>query len=325
MLNLLIDKLIGSRDFSKKRNRDNLIKISGYLSLAINIVLFLMKISIGLLASSIAIISDAINNLTDSLSSVVTILGAKFAAKPADHDHPYGHGRSEYIASMFIGMFVLLVGFELLINSVKNVINPKDINTSVFTIIILIISIGLKFYMYLFNNKVYRLSDSLLNKTVARDAVNDILATSMVLISSLLTPMLKINLDGIVGLLISLIIIKSGIEIFTEIGNILLGKKVDDKIIEEIEDLILSKKYVRGVHKIDIHEYGKGRMFGSCHMEVPANIDVYSMHGIVDEVENEIREKLGIDMSIHVDPSYLLEKDKFKKIEDESVLDDIDK
>src|SRR5574344_641203 len=325
MLNLLIDKLIGSRDFSKKRNRDNLIKISGYLSLAINIVLFLMKISIGLLASSIAIISDAINNLTDSLSSVVTILGAKFAAKPADRDHPYGHRRSEYIASMIIGLFVFLVGFELFVNSVKNIINPKAINTNIFTIIILIISIGLKFYMYLFNNKVYKLSDSLLNKSVAKDSINDVLATSIVLISSLLTPLLKINLDGIVGLLISLIIIKSGVEIFVEIGNVLLGKKVDDNLIEKIEELILSKKYVRGVHKIDIHEYGKGRMFGSCHMEVPANIDVYSMHAIVDEVENEIREKLGIDMNIHVDPSYLLEKDKFKKIEDESVLDNIDK
>lgn len=325
MLNLLIDRLIGSRDFSKKRNRDNLIKISGYLSLLINIILFLMKITIGLLASSIAIISDAINNLTDSLSSIVTILGAKFAAKPADHDHPYGHGRSEYIASMIIGLFVFLVGFELLVNSVKNVINPKEINTSVLTIIILTVSIGLKFYMYLFNRKVYRLSDSLLNKSISRDSINDVLATSLVLVSSLLTSLLKVNLDGIVGLMISLIIIKSGVEIFMEIGNVLLGKKVDDQIIEMIEKLILNKKYVRGVHKIEIHEYGKGRMFGSCHIEVPANIDVYSMHGIVDEVENEIREKLGIDMNIHVDPSYLLKEDKFKKIGDESVLDDIDK
>lgn len=325
MLNFLIKKIIKSNDFSKKKNRDKLINLSGILGLIINLSLFFMKIIIGFFANSISIISDSINNLSDSITSIVTIYGSKISAKPADDDHPYGHGRSEYISTMIIGVIVFIIGFELFINSFSNILNPNDINSNVFTITILILSILLKIYMFSYNRKIYKISNSILNKSVSQDALNDVMATSLVLISIVLSYFSNINIDGYVGLIISIIIIKTSIEIFIEIADILMGKQIDENIISKLKKIVLDGKYIKGIHKIEIHEYGQGRLFGSCHVDAPANIDVFSMHSIVNDIEKKVKENLNIDITIHVDPNYLLEKDMFIKIDDIRKLDNIDK
>lgn len=325
MLNFLVNKFIKNKDFSKKSNRDKLIKITGLLGLLINIFLFALKLIIGTLSGSISIISDSINNLSDSMTSIVTIYGAKLSAKPADDDHPYGHGRSEYLATMIVGMIIIIIGFQLLLTSVKDIFNPSVINSNIWTMIILIVSILLKFYMYTYNKKVHSLTDSLLNKTVATDSLNDVITTTMVFVSILLQKFQGLNIDGYVGLIISIIIIKSGIEIFAEISAILLGKKIDKSVEEKLIKIVFDGEYIKGVHKVELHEYGKDQIYGSCHADVPANIDVYTIHSEIDKVENRVREELGIELNIHIDPNYLLDEDKFVKIEDVSLLDEIDK
>lgn len=325
MLNFLVNKFLNNKDFSRKANRDKLIKITGFLGLLINTFLFALKLVMGSISGSISIVSDSINNLSDSMTSIVTIYGAKLSAKPADDDHPYGHGRGEYLATMIVGIIIIIIGSQLFLNSIEEIFNPGDINSNVWTLVILVISILLKLYMYSYNHKVYSLTDSLLNKTVARDSLNDVITTTMVLISIILQKYQGLNIDGYVGIIIAIMIIKSGIDILKEIGTILLGKKIDKDIEEKLEKIVLEGKYIKGVHKIDLHEYGKDQIFGSCHADVPANIDVFSMHSIVDSVENRVKEELGIDLNIHIDPNYLLEVDKFNKIKDLSLLDDIDK
>lgn len=324
MFNLLIDKIIESKNFNKKKNRDKLIRLTGVMGLFINLILFIMKIIVGLTVNSISIISDSLNNLSDCLVSVTTIYGAILSSKPADEEHPYGHGRSEYIATLIVGVFITMVGIELFRSSISGIINPSYISSSWITVIILIISIFLKLYMFLYNKKASKLCDSTLNKGVAMDSLNDVMATSLVLLSILIFNFSKINIDGYVGLIISILVIKSGIQLFIEMGNVLIGQQASKDDIEVMKKIILDAKYIKGVHNIETHEYGKGRLFGSCHVEVPANIDVYSIHTIINDVEKEILYKTGIEMNIHIDPSYMLEEDHFVKIQDEKAFDDID-
>lgn len=324
MLKYFIDRFIGQENLKVKENRDKIISITGVMGLCINLLLFTMKIIIGLASGSIAIVSDSINNLSDSMTSIVTIYGSRIASKPADKEHPYGHGRSEYIASMILGLFICVVGFQLFTNSIKAILNPSELTSNIWTLIILLISIGLKFYMYIYNKEAFRLSESPLNKTIAKDSINDVIATSLVLASIVIYRLSSINIDGVVGLILSIIILKSGVEVFLEIGNILLGKEINPKTIERMKEIILEGQYITGVHQIEIHEYGRRKLYGSCHAEVPANIDVYSMHKIVNEVEKRVYEEMDIRLTIHVDPNYLLEQDKYLDNLDEELLKDID-
>ena len=324
MLNILIDKFKKSRDFNKEKNNEKLVILTGVMGLFINLIVFLLKIVVGFLANSVAIISDAINNLSDSMSSLITIFGTKIASKPADKEHPYGHGRTEYIASLIVGIFIILVGFELLKTSIENIINPKALEISKYMSFVLIISIFLKLYMYYYNKKAYKISGSMLNKTVSVDSINDVLATSIVLVSVLVNKYFNINIDGYVGLIISIIVLKSGIEIFLEIGNKLLGKEISQKTIDKMTQIILHGKYIKGVHQIEIHEYGRRKLYGSCHVEVPANIDTYTMHKILHQVERKVYKEMEITLSIHADPNYLLKKDEFNKVDPRDLVEDVD-
>lgn len=324
MLNYLIDKFIKSRDFNDVKNREKLVILTGVMGLSINLLIFLLKIIIGFMSNSVAIISDAINNLSDSMSSLVTIVGTKIAAKPADKEHPYGHGRTEYIASLIVGIFIILVGFELLKTSIENIFNPKVLEISTYMAVILVISILLKLYMYFYNIQAYKMSGSTLNKMVSVDSMNDVLATSLVLVSVIVGKIFNINIDPYVGIFISIVVLKSGIEIFLEIGNKLMGKEIPQETIEEMTEIILEGKYIKGVHQIEIHEYGRRKLYGSCHVEVPANIDTYTMHKILHQVEMKVYKEMEITLSIHADPNYLLEKDEFNKVDAKYLIEDVD-
>nr|WP_276938754.1 cation diffusion facilitator family transporter [Helcococcus sueciensis] len=324
MLKFLIDKFIKSRNFNDVKNREKLVVLTGVMGLSINLLIFLLKIIIGFMSNSVAIISDAINNLSDSMSSLVTIVGTKIAAKPADKEHPYGHGRTEYIASLIVGIFIILVGFELLKTSIKNIFNPKVLEISIYMAVILVISILLKLYMYFYNVKAYKMSGSTLNKMVSVDSMNDVLATSLVLISVIVGKNFNINIDPYVGIVISIVVLKSGIEIFLEIGNKLMGKEIPQETIEAMTEIILEGKYIKGVHQIEIHEYGRRKLYGSCHVEVPANIDTYTMHKILHQVEMKVYKEMEITLSIHADPNYLLEKDEFNKVDAKYLIEDVD-
>ncbi|MDO5026758.1 MAG: cation diffusion facilitator family transporter [Tissierellia bacterium] len=312
MLSILIKKFIGSDDFEDPSNRNKLISITGYLGLFFNILLFLIKISIGLIINSISVISDAINNLSDSISSIITIFGSYLAGKPADKNHPFGHGRGEYLASLIVGISIILVGASLFRTSIENIISPKDLNVSPVAILILIISISVKVYMYIYNMKVYKRVQSYLNKSQALDSRNDVIMSAVVILSVIVTSSFGIQLEGPIGLGVSIIIIKSGYDILKETGVILLGKKVDKDTINRLRKILMDGQYVIGVHDIEIHDYGKNKRFGTAHAEVPVNIDVYTMHEIIDTLEKQVKKDLYIDLSIHMDPIYCLDEDHFK-------------
>ncbi len=324
MFNFFIDKYVKSRDFECKQNRDKLIRLTGIIGLFINILLFIMKFVIGLITHSISVVSDSWNNLSDCLTSIITIYGSILSGKPADKDHPYGHGRTEYVATLMVGLFVTVVGLQLLKSSLENIFNPEDIIFKPVTIVILIVSILLKIYMYSYNKKTENMSKSTLNRGVAIDALNDVIATSIVLFSIIFFEFTNINIDGYVGVVISILVIKSGVEIFFDMGTVLLGKKISDKTMDKVIEIILKGKYIVGVHNIQLHEYGRRKVYGSCHVEVPANIDVYSMHKIINEVEMDLYNQMGIIINIHIDPTYILDKPCFYCVEDPKELEDID-
>ena len=190
--------------------------------------------------------------------------------------------------------------------------------------VILVISILLKLYMYFYNIKAYKMSGSTLNKMVSVDSMIDVLATSLVLVSVIVGKIFNINIDPYVGIFISIVVLKSGIEIFLEIGNKLMGKEIPQETIEAMTEIILEGKYIKGVHQIEIHEYGRRKLYGSCHVEVPANIDTYTMHKILHQVEMKVYKEMEITLSIHADPNYLLEKDKFNKVDAKYLIEDVD-
>lgn len=310
MLELLVSKFIKSNDFDDEKNRNKLISLTGYLGLFFNILLFAIKITIGLLINSISVISDAINNLSDSLSSLITILGAFLSSKPADSQHPYGHGRWEYLSTLAVGIAISAAGAGLFKNSIHAIINPQQVAFNLVSIIILIISIGIKVYMYIYNMRVYKITQSGLNKSQAVDSRNDVMTSTVVIISVILSSKFGIHIDGPVGLVVSIIIILSGIEILKEMSAVLVGQEIEEETINRIREILMEGAYVIGVHDIEIHDYGK-KLLGTAHVEVPVNIDVYSMHAIVDVLEKKVMNELNIELSIHMDPCYCLEEDHF--------------
>lgn len=298
-------------DYKHKSNREKVILLTGYMGLVINFILFLFKIVIGIMMNSISIIGDSFNNLSDTMTSIITIFGSIISSKPADEDHPFGHGRSEYIATLSVGISVFIVGIQLFKSSIQAIIKPEDIKFNIVLFIVLIISIFLKVYMYLYNLKTDKMIKSPMNRAAAIDSRNDVLATLVVVLSVFTYGIFGINIDGFAGLLISILVIKSGIEVFKDMGDILLGKDIEPKTIEEIRKIILSGKFVRGVHDIKVHDYGNGNLFGKADVEMPVNIDAYSVHEVIDDLEIRIKDELDIEISLHVDPCYCLEEDHF--------------
>lgn len=311
MFNFLFKKIFDKYGNSTPASREKAIILTGYIGLGINFSLFIMKFIFGFLINSISIIGDSLNNLSDSLTSVITIFGSKISSKPADTDHPYGHGRSEYVATLAVGISVFIVGIQLLKSSIESIIYPREIGFSRIVMLMLLMSIVLKIYMYLYNMKLHKIIVSPLNRATAIDSRNDILATSIVLASSLIYYYFNLNIDGVAGIFLSVMVIRSGVEIFKDMGDVLLGKEVGEETIEKIREIMMEGAFVRGVHAIEIHDYGQGNMFGTAHLEIPINIDAFTIHEVIDVLELKVKKELNIVLSIHLDPVYCLEEDMF--------------
>lgn len=295
--------------------RLKLISLSGLVGILINIFLFIIKITIGLIASSSAILGDAFNNMSDALTSLITLIGAKASSKPADVNHPYGHGRSEYIASFLVSILIMIVGFLLFTNSIDSFYKGNLPKLSRLSIIILIFSLGFKFYIYFLNRSLDKKLDSKLNFAVMIDARNDILSTISIIIAVTLQKYISFNLDALLGIILSIIVFKPGLDLFLDTIDKLLGKGISIELHKEIEDIILSGDFIRGYHDLKIHEYGRGKLVGSCDVEVPSNISVGIMHQAVTNVETRLEKELNISITIHMDPTYcLIENDENKKI-----------
>ena len=249
-----------------------------------------------------AILSDAFNNFSDMGTSVVTIIGIKLSNQGADKDHPFGHGRIEYIASLVISFIIMLVGFELLKESFVKIINPVKVSLSLPLALILIISVIIKLWMYSYNKFVGKKINSKVILAASKDSIGDAVATFLVIAVSFLGKYLSFPIDGYLGVIVSLLIMYSGFLIAKDTINTLLGSVPDSETVKEIENALLSHKDIKGIHDLIIHDYGPGRIFASVHAEVPQDISIVKIHETIDDIENLVEKNLGVHIVIHMDP-----------------------
>lgn len=279
--------------------------LGGAVGIVCNLFLCALKITVGIITASISIVADGLNNLSDMGSSIITMIGFKMAGKPADSDHPFGHGRMEYMSAFIVSMLILLVGAELLKSSVTALATGESAPAySVWALIILAVSVLVKLWMCLFNRRLGKKIDSEALIATAQDSLNDMVATSVILLSvgiSMLVT-LPFNLDAVMGILVALFILYSGLASAKDTLNEILGTPPDKKLIKEIEDTILSFKEFKGIHDLIVHNYGPGRQFASVHVEVPQDSDIVKCHEQIDLCEKLVDEKLNISLVIHMDP-----------------------
>lgn len=276
--------------------------LAGFVGIVVNIIIAAAKLVIGTISGSISITADAVNNFSDAGSSIITLIGFKISNKPADPSHPYGHGRIEYISGLVVSFIVLMFGIELLKTSVGKIINPTEITYSIWAITILAVSILGKIWLGLFNRKLGKAINSPSMIAVFTDCITDCGATLVTIISMLLAHFAKINIDGILGAIVAVIIIIAGINIIKDTLDPLLGQAPDEELVKNIEKLIMSYDKVVGIHDLIIHNYGSSKIFGSVHVEVPANENVLEMHEIMDNIEIDIKDKFGVEIVAHTDP-----------------------
>ena len=279
--------------------------LGGFVGILCNLILCIIKITVGLISGSISIMADGFNNLSDMGSSLITIIGFKLAGKPADKDHPFGHGRIEYISAFIVAVLILIVGVDLLESSVSALINNNKVPTySALAIIVLAVSVLVKFWMFLFNKKLSNKISSEVLLATAKDSLNDAIATAVILISVGVTKFvtLPFNLDALMGILVALFILWAGINSARDTLNEILGKPPEKELIEELESIIMSFKEFVGIHDLIVHNYGVGRQFASVHVEVPQDIDIVKCHEQVDLCEKLVGEQLNLTLVIHMDP-----------------------
>ncbi len=276
--------------------------LCGAVGIFFNFLLFAGKFIAGLLSGSIAITADAINNLSDAGSSVITLIGFRMAGQKPDKDHPFGHGRIEYVSGLLVSIFILFMAFELLKSSVGKIVNPTDISCSPLIVCILLASIAVKFYMAFYNNVISRKIGSAAMKATATDSLSDTLATTLVLISTLVAHFWGIKIDGYCGVIVALAIFYAGFHAAKETISPLLGQPPAPEFVEQIEELVLSHDGIIGVHDLIVHDYGPGRRMISLHAEIPADSDILTMHDLIDNIEHDLRSNLQCDAVIHMDP-----------------------
>ena len=289
-----------NKDDEKVRERYG--KFSGAVGIATNILLFALKMTAGIVFHSIAITADAINNLSDSGSSIVTLVGFKLAGKPADEEHPYGHARIEYLSGLIVSFVILIVGFQLVQSSFDKILNPQEADFSMLTFAVLILSILIKIWQGLFYKKVGKTIGSSAISATAADSLNDVFATSAVLLGLLITYFTGFNLDGYMGVIVAVVIMITGVRLIMETSNPLLGMAPSKELVDEIYEKIISYDGILGIHDLHVHNYGPNRRFASVHCEVAAEQDIMVSHDIIDNIERDFLKDNGIHLVIHLDP-----------------------
>ncbi len=304
MINLLLKLFIrGNEQLNDGEKRIKYSVFAGALGIVCNFVLFVLKFTVGSIMSSIAIVSDAFNNLSDMGSSVVAIIGAKLSGKKPDKEHPFGHGRVEYISSLIVSFIIILVGFELLKSSASKIFSPVSVTLSPILLGILCLSLPVKFWMYSYNKYLGREIGSGTLLATSRDSINDVIATGAVILSAVVSEFINFPpLDGIVGTVVSVIIMYSGFRISMDTIGLLLGTAPDKKLIDGIRSRVIDAPGVSGVHDLIVHDYGPGRILASVHAEVPDDCDVVEIHEVIDDLEKRIETELGVHIVVHMDP-----------------------
>ena len=284
--------------------RSSYCMLSGMVGILCNLILAAVKLTTGLLSGSAAILSDAVNNLTDCVSCVLSLIGNRIAVRPADSEHPFGHGRMEYLVSFAVTALIFTAGFELFLRSVEKILHPTALTFSPVMGLVLVCTIGVKYWMGCFNRTLGERLDHSGMKATAQDSVNDAVATAMTLGSTILSVFFpNMPFDGIMGALVSLYIIRGGFELCREVLGKILGDEPDTGLKEDIREIIQAQPGILGVHDIIIHDYGAGNRIGSAHAELPASLSLQEAHRIVDECETAVENKLHVKLTIHADPA----------------------
>lgn len=276
--------------------------IGGVVGIIVNAAIFGVEIFIGLVTNSIAISADAFHNLSDVLSSVITIISFKLASKPADKEHPFGHGRIEYLSALIVSFIVMLIGYQFLVSSINKIMHPSAVRFSMISLVLILAAIPLKILLSLFNNRLGRLIDSSALKATSVDALSDVFILSVASVSLIFASFTKMHVDGYLGIVVALFVMYSGFSIAKVALSPLLGEPPDPDMVKNIVKDLLTYKYINGVHDLVMHNYGPGKFMASIHAEVPCNVAVTKLHGSIDEAEKQLSEKYGILFVIHMDP-----------------------
>ncbi len=308
MTNLLLKIFIKNRnDTENAATRDSVCKMSGIVCIILNILLAAAKIVVGALFGLVSVLADGMNNLSDCGSNIVSVVGVTLASKPADKGHPYGHRRAEYVAAMVVAFIVLVVAVELCIESVTKIVdtfkgNSAEIPFEIVTIVILSVSILVKFWMFFFNRKLGRRFGSDLLKATSIDSISDVCATGAVLVSVIISHYAGFNIDGFMGVAVAVVIAVAGIKILRETYNNLIGAAPDGKLVESVVARIKQFSGVLGVHDLNIHNYGPDKYYASVHVEVDSSVSVLESHDMIDQIERDFAENTNITLVIHLDP-----------------------
>lgn len=300
--------------------------LSGIVGVITNVILCTAKFIVGSMTGSIAIIADAANNLSDAGSSVVTLIGFKLSGRPADEEHPFGHGRMEYITAMIVSFIILFMGIELAIESVDKIRNPENVTFSLVGAVIIAVSILGKLWLAIFNRGLGKKIHSPAMTAVVADSISDIAATSVTLLALILSHFYpNLHIDGFLGIAVACFVLKAGFGILKDTANNLIGLPPTKEMVQELHDRIMGYEYVLGVHDLMIHNYGPDKYFASVHVEMPSDVDALVSHNIIDNIERDIQKEMGITLVVHYDPLEVNDERIFvlKQLA-RSVLDEID-
>lgn len=268
----------------------------------LNILLFTAKFLGGLISSSVAMMADAFNNLSDAASSFISVLGFKLSGKKPDRDHPFGHGRIEYIAGLIVSFLIMLMGFELFTSSIESIRNPSKIEGGLIPVIIMVAGVLVKLYMYLYNHSIGKKISSPTMEAVAKDSLSDMISTFIVIISIILSNFISFPVDGIGGLIVAVFIFKTGIESAKDTINPLLGLPPEKEFVDAIEEEVMKFDGIVGIHDLVVHDYGPGRVMISLHAEVPGNRNIFDLHEVIDMAEFALAQRFNCMATIHMDP-----------------------
>ena len=276
--------------------------LSSIVGILCNVLLFVVKFTIGMVLNSISVTADAFNNLSDAGSSIISFIGVRMAGKPADEDHPFGHGRIEYICALVVAFLVIQVGFSFFTDSIKKIMNPEELHFKLVSIVILVLSIGVKLWLGAFNRRLGKRINSQVMLATAADALGDVFTTTATIVSLLVFHFLGLNVDGIVGVVVAAVVLWAGIGIARDTLAPLIGSPADPGLAQKISALVESYPGIVGSHDLIIHNYGPGRSMASIHAEVPKDADIQEVHETIDRIEREVGHELGLLLVIHMDP-----------------------
>ena len=303
MKQFLIKHFVQNPDDTKNpKTREAYGALAGMTGIISNIVLCVFKIGAGLIFSSIAILADGINNLADAAGSLITLVGFKLAARKPDKDHPYGHGRTEYLAGLIVSVMVLAIGVSLMKTSIEKTIAPEPLEFSILTIVVLVVAIAIKVWQTAFNVGIGKIIESASLMATATDSRNDVISTAAVLVSVIIGKFAGVNLDGPVGIIVAAFIIYSGIGLVRETIAPIMGQAPDPALVKSISDIVMADDFAIGIHDMIVHDYGPGRLFASLHVEVDGDKNIFEIHDRIDNLEYKVYRDLGVMLTIHMDP-----------------------